>query len=539
MTAQQLRSALARLTGAADRDMAALWRQISTAAQARQALGDVLPALVEQYGAAAAALAAEWYDDLRVKQGVRGSFRAIPVDLGTAGAEALAGFGAQSVATNQGAVDAAKVLVAGGLQRRIADYARGTIAGSSVADPQASGWQRETSGGCAFCEMLAGRGDVYSEATADFASHDNCFPAGVLVTGPSVEIGYRRWYKGELVIVRVAGGKELPVTPNHPVLTPQGWVAAGLLREGDEVIERAGADLASLQVPHEQDVPTPIEDVWGSPRMDLLRSVPVFPQHFHGDHGVRQGDVDVVAANGFLAGVLAADRVQEAAERVCAGAGPASIANALSTGRDGLLPFVRAFTFADGRMSCGGQRPALVGRQGQHADGPGFGGGAHAQSRIAQPTRYYGTGHPVPPGHREDALATGVDRAEVGRRIEPVVGGTANLRTRYYSAPMERDPDSIGASATHSGRDLIERLTGGVQPLRVVELVRRETSGHVFNLQTAEGWYEANGIVVSNCQCTAVPAFDGLPRPVKPYTPSRRKVTDADRARVREYLRTH
>lgn len=174
MAAQQLRSALARVSGAADRDLAVLWRQVSTAAQARQALGDVLPALVEQYGAAAAALAAEWYDDLRAKQDVRGAFRAIPADLGTAGAEALAGFGAQSVGTNQGSLDAAQVLVAGGLQRRIVNYARDTIMGSSIADPAASGWQRETSGGCAFCEMLAGRGDVYSEATADFASHDHC-----------------------------------------------------------------------------------------------------------------------------------------------------------------------------------------------------------------------------------------------------------------------------------------------------------------------------------------------------------------------------
>ena len=37
----------------------------------------------------------------------------------------------------------------------------------------------------------------------------------------------------------------------------------------------------------------------------------------------------------------------------------------------------------------------------------------------------------------------------------------------------------------------------------------------------------------------AVPAFKGEPRPVKPFTPSARGSTDADRARVHEYLRTH
>lgn len=42
-----------------------------------------------------------------------------------------------------------------------------------------------------------------------------------------------------------------------------------------------------------------------------------------------------------------------------------------------------------------------------------------------------------------------------------------------------------------------------------------------------------------NCNCAAMPAFGGRERPVKPYTRTRRRISDADRARVREYLRTH
>jgi hypothetical protein len=42
-----------------------------------------------------------------------------------------------------------------------------------------------------------------------------------------------------------------------------------------------------------------------------------------------------------------------------------------------------------------------------------------------------------------------------------------------------------------------------------------------------------------HCNCSAVPAFGGQPLAVKPYTPSSKNITDADRARVREYLRTH
>lgn len=40
----------------------------------------------------------------------------------------------------------------------------------------------------------------------------------------------------------------------------------------------------------------------------------------------------------------------------------------------------------------------------------------------------------------------------------------------------------------------------------------------------------------NHCHCVAVPAFSGAPLPVKPYTPSDRNISDADRARVREWM---
>lgn len=169
-TPDLLRSQIAHVTNLASKDLAALWRQVSDAAQARVALMDVLPALVETYGQAAAALAAHWYDDARLKAGVGGSFTAIPAAPGDRGARALAGW-ATSTATDMTTLEA---LILGGLQRRIGDAARETVMGSAAADPQASGWQRQAFGGCEFCQMIAGRGAVFSEASADFASHDSC-----------------------------------------------------------------------------------------------------------------------------------------------------------------------------------------------------------------------------------------------------------------------------------------------------------------------------------------------------------------------------
>lgn len=163
-----LRNAVAGLTNQASRDLSGLWRSVDSAVMAGTALRDILPALVDQYGAAATVLATEWYDDARDLAGVSGRFGAIPAVIPESGTQALIGW-AISEATDYAAFQA---LILGGTQRRIADFARETVAGSSIADPRAHGWVRVGSGGCDWCSQYLD-GEVRSVAY-DFPAHDNC-----------------------------------------------------------------------------------------------------------------------------------------------------------------------------------------------------------------------------------------------------------------------------------------------------------------------------------------------------------------------------
>lgn len=165
-----LRDGVDGLSTLAARDLDVLWRQVTSAAEAEAALRDVLPALIDTYGAAAGTLAADWYDEHRDMVDAKGNFRAFPADIKDTGAQSLVGW-ATTTATDYTAF---QTLILGGMQRRIANFSRGTITGSSVADPAARGWERIGSGECDFCSMLLGRGAVYSEATADFQAHDHC-----------------------------------------------------------------------------------------------------------------------------------------------------------------------------------------------------------------------------------------------------------------------------------------------------------------------------------------------------------------------------
>jgi hypothetical protein len=289
--------------------------------------------------------------------------------------------------------------------------------------------------------------------------HPNCVPAGTSVSGPPVEIAYRRWHVGELVELRTESGRVLSVTPNHPVLTPQGWVEAGRLAQGAYIVcARRGESLALG--PHEHHQPTLIEQVFSAARVTLGVSsvrVPVAAEHFHGD-GV-DGEVDVVATSRFLDGRLQVGQPLQQQALVGAGSSGLSLAR-----QSGLFEQVRG-------AGPSGDPPSAGHRAGQVLLG-GFVGG-------------------------DDAIG-----------FSP----SADLDTSTGQGAMDRRPtDSVG------GRELYEALASFVAPDEVVEIRRHPFAGHVYNLQTTDGWYTANGIVTHNCRCSTEPYEGSLNYPVAPW----------------------
>lgn len=69
--------------------------------------------------------------------------------------------------------EVAETEVARAGSRHVLNGGRETIREASLTDPRARGWRRVTSGNaCKFCQMLVGRGAVYSEASVGFQAHD-------------------------------------------------------------------------------------------------------------------------------------------------------------------------------------------------------------------------------------------------------------------------------------------------------------------------------------------------------------------------------
>lgn len=177
-SAAEQRQGLTDLTSLAKRDLRSLFRSLDglSAEDTRDALVALLPEIGDMYGAAAATLAADWYDDLRDEAGAAGRFLAEPAEGVTAQRwESLARFGTGPLFAPTPDLLSALALLSGGLQRTVADRHRLTIVDNSIRDPKASGWKRVGVGdNCGFCRMLIDRGQVYTEASVTFRSHDHC-----------------------------------------------------------------------------------------------------------------------------------------------------------------------------------------------------------------------------------------------------------------------------------------------------------------------------------------------------------------------------
>lgn len=140
--------------------------------------------LVQDRFGTSAGLAVGYYQALRLAEQAGGSPSPRVADppktdtvVASLRATALASTlrGLRSGFSPQAAKQNALVAAMGSTGRMVMRGAAESLVLTSAADSRARGWQRIAgSGACDFCEMLAGRGAVYSEDTADFQSHDHC-----------------------------------------------------------------------------------------------------------------------------------------------------------------------------------------------------------------------------------------------------------------------------------------------------------------------------------------------------------------------------
>lgn len=493
------------------RDLRRAWGAMEavTPDDRRDVLLDITPGLARQYGAVAGTLAADYFE---ATTGAR-AFIAEPDEAAMTGSvRALAGglYDGRGAQVLQ-AVTAATV-------RHALQAGRSTIHDSAARHRGIRFARVPEPGACDWCRILASRGAVYaSRETAGGEGnsyHDSCVVGSTFVSGPPARRGLRRKYEGEIVTLVTASGRELTITPNHPVLTDRGWIPADLLKEGDNLVGSPRVDGQIVRGPDEDHRPARIEDfvrALGVVFPTTRRGVPTSPEEFHGDGG--DAEVDVVAVDDLLRNELDATLMEPVSELELEMA-PLAFATAgllehgTGSGKSGVPTLMRP---PHSLVSGGGDRHPLFRRECGHPDLALLGCGSLADTQLAEPPGYDSPGHSISLREAQDGFTLGVPVGEVhGDRLPSV---------RSVEVGRKFDPQSLYTAHNgllvyaELGGDLRHRLGGLVTLDRLVDKRVGEFSGHVYNLETVEGWYSANGITVSNCSCqpTAVRDGDDLP----------------------------
>lgn len=360
-----------------------------------------------------------------------------------------------------------------------------------------------TGGVCGLCVAASDR--IYHRETLR-PIHLRCVVPGTLVSGPPSQVGYRRYYEGELVTLVTAAGHQLSITPKHPVLTDRGWVQAGLLNIGDKLVSSVRADRSVVTGPDEDHVPARIEDVVRALGMEASATrlrMPVAAEEFHGDGF--NSEVDVVAVDPFFGDEVNTALTQPLAEEYFTSAAATRASDGVLLDRLGAAPLLVP---ADGpsprrSMGVGGLGFSLCRTHRRRLDQAGFSTGSDGQPALLQPTNDQRSRDAVMLGHRLDGLTFGVTTGKVGGHRNGL--GTWVCPSRKFDPTVsDRDPERF-AVFTKLGTDLRERLSSSVHLDTLIDKRVGVWRGHVLNLETVEGWYSANSITVSNCKCTSAP----------------------------------
>ena len=382
-----------------------------------------------------------------------------------------------------------------------------------------------------------------------------CLTGDTQVVAENIKRSFKRRYSGEVITVKTADGCKLTGTPNHPVLTDQGWLPLHALKVGGNVIRSREFGKRTGREPDNNHRPTSLEQVHRSLALfGEVERVVGTPLDFHGDgmngeveivvperilldggqspvseHGLKLGfPYAAVARTGKpVAGfVRSTDHgkpfrfgEQAVLESLCFGDAPDGYARLSERAGDDVVVGAEAFRYGAGRfaskvipdnsnsvkiktVSWGASRsvgtPTKPGTllDSTQLDSSTLESPVNTSSRAAESF-----------SNLVDAFASkiGIDDAVLGDVVSSERFRLDAIETSLHSLSSELDTsfdepvlDGIRGSAQSPGYS----ANGFPSEVCIDKIIGVNVSvfeGHVYNLETYSGTYVANGIISHNC----------------------------------------
>ena len=128
----------------------------------------------------------------------------------------------------------------------------------------------------------------------------NCFIGATSVaTDSEIARSYKHEYNGELITIKTSSGVQFTCTPNHPILTPCGWIHANALNQGDNIlVTRIGDNEMSGGNPYIDHIFPRFDALHKALNMTGRKRTCNLGVNFHGD--IPATDVEIVTQKRFL-----------------------------------------------------------------------------------------------------------------------------------------------------------------------------------------------------------------------------------------------
>lgn len=309
--------------------------------------------------------------------------------------------------------------------------------------------------------------------------HFRCVLPGSIIQG-EVNGASRSIYSGKAFEFTTLKGSRFSVTANHPVFTSRGLISARELCKGDKLISnkfQTGVSLlGSASKGNEYDQPTRVEDIFSAfSKSGVSSFVSTSTDDFHSESASFYGKVDVVGAYRVLLDYWKALSFQDRGEVIFKRTPP-------------LEPFMHglgAFDFA-------------------------------FKGLYSSPSRFPGS------------------RALLFNYLSIIFTRFASFPFNTFRLGSASDFDIIFDQSSPNSisraipffREFVNRFSGQVFIDQIVNIREFDFCGHVYDLQSPNGWILSQNICISNCRCgvdisSTAETYEDLGPPMIPPTPTK------------------
>lgn len=326
-----------------------------------------------------------------------------------------------------------------------------------------------------------------------------CFPGFSNIDGfVGVNKLFRRFYSGKASQIVMDNGVRFYVTPNHPVLSSNGWKAAKFVNSGDYLFQRP-RECGHIGELNGDNGITSFQNFFESVKFFGVSSTVLggAHSHFHGD--VSDSEIDVIDINGFLSNVSYSSIFEKGRKFGFSRSDVGQICRFLSQPSSLAEFFGRSFAASARDVSGFGLKLALfysslgVGEKLALSQPSGFDSGDQQSSSDCI------SGNIEPNSNALFRISCLIERDNLFRRESfSICGECPRMMKKTFISKMPTE-FCVGNAEDLGG--FFDGGSGIYKPQRVIKNSLVDFSGHVYNLETKNNMYGTETIIAHNCAC--------------------------------------